>query len=1226
MTASAVLIGRSAALLRQDEAAAALECAEEALDEIRASFVPEKASEISALCACADAFAALGQAEKSLSSATEACTLSKNLGDELVQASSLLTLAKVHLLADKDAVVALAVLRERGVTLGEMALILSLAQNGKANRSQVEEARRKENRWHEAFLLLSVSLASLPKAGPAAVAVAEFLRAAKQLGLVDGGSYEPGSSIRRLYECGGSAQELYELARCRDAAKKSGDRQRAGWALLDIASAKLSQKPSCQVAEADEALTIFSSLGLKSCVAAAQLEVSRSRLGLRPVEALQAAQASALAFKELHSVSGESAAQSASALAHLALGQVPEAIASASAAEENARKGGLRRNTAEALLTASSCHLAAGEQGRALQDALEAAAILREVGDSRGEAFALLFEVASAYMAKMEGDLALKVASAGLRLLRSAEDLLGEALALKATANIHIERGDTEPALRLLQEVITICHDTGNVLDEVEGHAAVARIRLSRNEAEEAESSAQAGLALAKEAGNKLAEARALLCLSKALALKDLPKAAETADAAAVLFKTLGDRQGHLQALRASCVAGCQQGAAGAAAAAVKAEQVIKEMTASDLQAAGEAHLEASHALVLAARADQASKSASAALTIFRQLGHTKAEAMALRSLAHADRARGRPEEAAKAIVEIVSLFKRRGDVQGQANATGELAKAYLEGGLPKEALSEVGEARLLFQRLGKATSKEGMLLIDVGIPAHMALDDPPKAVALAEEAVNIFRSLANRLGEAQAFQASVKVCVQKGDLNSALQVARQSCAVLARARLTREEAEAHHVTAKVHLVRLEPREAVASAAQALTLLRRPGDEKSRVDVLETASWAHSMAAEPEGAVGAADEAVAICRRIGDRRRLVTSLQTLAEAQLVKATFRKAMDTVTEALALCRQADFEPRFEAHLLQASSLAKLGIAERDPQAPSRQKHVKEALQEAKAAAGVLCRCGDRRAEAEAYWCLAKANLEAGNVDSAAEDSVKAFKSYATLRDGSGAGWAALLLASTCLRSKGRQQSAEVSHLVQEEITIPDVKQALDAVLNAHSTFRRINDEEGQEAALQLLAEIRATRDGAMQGLPQDMPRPRPLPAAFSTPPPSQAVSEYRVLVGARYPPCRTGFILAKPALLDLEDIEPSSENKPALLQKAAKPDAEPALKETAPRSALASLDNWDKRFDRKVWHNVKATTSGLWEYPDMGQPEQNVHSAEFVNSWLEELLAPEHLKDE
>jgi len=1229
MSTAASLVGRSTALLRQDEPESALECAQEALDAARKEGT-DKAVEVSALCASAEACIAMGEASRAAEFAKEANALAKAACSKLLEASSLLVVAKTELLGHKEARGALAALRDVGATWGETAVLLALAEDAaKASgaescaRRWIEEATSQGDRWQEAFGLLTIAVAAMPEA------VSAFLSSAKQLGVLPGAAYEAISAVQRLHSFGGSVRDLEESQRRLEVAMKAGDRQKQALALLDVGAAKFSRRASAQVTEVGEAVSQLERLGCRDGAAAAKLEASRLRLAAgRPVEALKEARAAASAFKDLGNLAGDAAAQSACALAHLALGQIPEAVAAASTAPHGLAERGLRRECANALLAASQVYLAGGERDRALQVGLEAAAVLRDVGDSRGEAFALLREVAASYVAMKEVDSALQVASAGLRLLRAAEDLPGEVNALQATARIHLSRGDTEPALRILQEVLGLCKDSQDYLEEADTQAMVAQVYMARSEGREALAAAQAGLEAAKKHGDTYAEARALLAVAKVLkASKDCAAASEEARKSLALFQKLGDRSGELQALSFTWAAQTGWGAKEAGMALKQANKAF--LAAGDMQAAAEALLEAASADLAAGLSESSADLAHSAVDLFRKMDHTKGEVEALREAISAELASGRQENAVKIAVEVVSLFKRRHDVHGQAESTSRLAKVYLECGQPKEALSEVGESRLLFQKLAGPQSGEAAVLLDIGVHAHIMLNDPPRAVAMAEEAMNLYRRLGDRAGEAAALQASAKVCVQKGDNSSAIQAARQSVAVLARARLAREEAEAHQVMARVHLVRLEPREAVASAAQALTLLRRPGDEGHRVEALEVASWAHSMGLDPSGGIGAAEEAIALCRRIGGARRLATSLQALAEAQLVKREYAAALTTSAEALKLARELGDDGMLEARLLELSSYARIGRSQEKKK--GLMASPKQALIEAKDAAQTLDATGDRRLQAEAKYLLAKAHLQVGNGEAAQNEAHKAYEYYGTLRDGSGAGWSALLISACCLKSPARLMTASAA--VGQEMSIPAPAHALAAALVAHSTFRRIGDEEGEEAALKAIADVRALQEGASENtLECDIPRPRPLPSAVAASAPSVEVNPYHELVGARRLPFRTGFVLPKPEVFPLDatvsGTEEEAKGRPSpvsnLLENFRRPEAEAR---PAARSALASLDNWENRFDRKAWHNVKATMSGLWEYPDMGgKPEPNVlMSAEFVNGWLEGLLAPERVDD-
>lgn len=735
----------------------------------------------------------------------------------------------------------------------------------------------------------------------------------------------------------------------------------------------------------------------------------------------------------------------------------------------------------------------------------------------------MLHEVASAYVFRKEVDSALNVASASLRLLRAAEDLPGELAALKATAELHLCRGDTEPALRLLQEVISLSHDSGDVADEVDAHVSCARLRVLRCEAPEATLSAEAALKAAK---GEMAEAKAVLGMAKVLAAKEEMKAArEAAQKAAALFKQKGYASGEFLALDLAWQCSVPAEAIKLAQQSAQAFQ-----RSGDLGSAAQAQLSAARHALRGEAAEEAAGAAEKALQIFRELKHTKGEAEALESLSAAEAARGRPSGSIKAAVDVVALYTRRGDLRGQAEATCRLAKVYLDLGMLKDALSEVGEARLLFQRLPPQL-EEAQLLLDVAIPTHVAMEDPPKAVALAEDAANICRSLGDRVGEAKAFKACAKVCVQKNDTKSALQASRQAAAVLSRARLAREEAEAYHLTAKLHLLRLEPREAVSSAAQALTLLRRPGDEDEKAAVLVTASYAHGMAMEYDGAVGTASEAVDLCRRTGNKRRLKMAMHALAEGYLIKGDYGQALDLAEEA-----HKDAQDKIlEARLLEVSCYARLGWS--SSKKKGLRATVRDMLLKAQAASAILVAAGNKRQEADAKFLMGKVQLQAGNVHAAINEVTKAYDAYGALKDGQGVGWTGLLYAACLLRSPAKLVAGRESAVTSKEIEIPQYDGALHSALVAHSTFRRVGDEEGTEAALKVVNEIRSLQEGPEKSLHKDMPRPRPLPPAFSSAP-TAVVHPYHELVGGRQLPFQVPDLQVPPPEAETEAEKPSA----------------------------------------------------------------------------------------
>ncbi|CAE7541524.1 unnamed protein product, partial [Symbiodinium pilosum] len=144
---------------------------------------------------------------------------------KLSKAVALLALVKAQLMSHQASKDALSVLREIGATWGETALLLGLAQEGAKEAGQaaalLDQAKRKKNRWQEAYALLVTVLGSLPKGAPVATAIANFLTFAKQHGVYVGAT-DAASGIRRLHCYGGTMQDLEDIHDRLGAASKSG--------------------------------------------------------------------------------------------------------------------------------------------------------------------------------------------------------------------------------------------------------------------------------------------------------------------------------------------------------------------------------------------------------------------------------------------------------------------------------------------------------------------------------------------------------------------------------------------------------------------------------------------------------------------------------------------------------------------------------------------------------------------------------------------------------------------------------------------------------------------------------------------------------------------------------------------------------------------------------------------------------------------------------------------
>ncbi|CAJ1377293.1 unnamed protein product [Effrenium voratum] len=190
---------------------------------------PEQVAEMSALCSCVEAYVALGDATKAEFRADEACSLAKAFSGTLREAAPKLALVKSKLLGSKEGTDAMALLREIGATWGETALLLGLAKDATKDtakaRAALEQAKLKQNRWLEAFALLTLTLALQPKGSPGATAVDEFLALAKRHG-IHVGEADAASSIRRLQGSGSTTQDLQEISMIDSAPQPSSGRGR----------------------------------------------------------------------------------------------------------------------------------------------------------------------------------------------------------------------------------------------------------------------------------------------------------------------------------------------------------------------------------------------------------------------------------------------------------------------------------------------------------------------------------------------------------------------------------------------------------------------------------------------------------------------------------------------------------------------------------------------------------------------------------------------------------------------------------------------------------------------------------------------------------------------------------------------------------------------------------------------------------------------------------------
>jgi DNA-binding SARP family transcriptional activator/Tfp pilus assembly protein PilF len=156
------------------------------------------------------------------------------------------------------------------------------------------------------------------------------------------------------------------------------------------------------------------------------------------------------------------------------------------------------------------------------------------------------------------------------------------------------------------------------------------------------------------------------------------------------------------------------------------------------------------------------------ALTIYRDIGDRRDEALAANNQAFCYLALGRYDEAVTALLRALELQREAGRRYGEGVALCNLVEAYVELGRYDEAIASSQEALAVIREVGSVRD-EGYALCNLG-RAHLELGRSAQAADLFQQALAIHRAAGNRYGEAQVLQQLGNVHARAGRTTEALE------------------------------------------------------------------------------------------------------------------------------------------------------------------------------------------------------------------------------------------------------------------------------------------------------------------------------------------------------------------------------------------------------------------------------------------------------------------------
>lgn len=571
-------------LLARERPERALQAAEEAMKMYREQ--EDRAGEAQMALQTTKVLVEREEFRKALSAAQGAVALFREAGDAAGELSALQAAVDAH------------------AARGDHAMVLE------SSKEVLEKCRFLQDPASEATLLQRVCEVYLEQGGKEnAEVVARTAKQAHSLARAAGdlnGETAALAALARSHLAASRPQEAVEVAkeavRC---ASESGERRSQITALQAFGKISLNLGHSFDALEASkEAIEYCRFEGLANQEAACLATLVAARLAnAEPSEALRAAKEAHDRARRLGNPRAEAASLEAVASVCLHIKAPAEAIQALDGAQLHYKKLKDKKREGAVVGLAVKAQLLAGDAAAALRAAKEARALARELRDRKAEAEAL--DAASqVHLAKRDYNEALDCAKSMASLY---DELQEDKLAAKAKqllTSVYLAKGDARAAIDIGEDAVATFQKLDEPASEAVAQHLCAQAYLQRHHDDE-RSRQQNGLGRTSYLSQDPAEA------------------VRSAQRARALFKQLGNLTGELEVMDTLARAHIRKGEA-KEGLRVAEDFLAAAKKARDKPAEANALLVSSSALASNGRLSEALRSAEAARSLYRDLGHAE--------------------------------------------------------------------------------------------------------------------------------------------------------------------------------------------------------------------------------------------------------------------------------------------------------------------------------------------------------------------------------------------------------------------------------------------------------------------------------------------------------------------------------------------------------------------------------------------------------------------------
>jgi tetratricopeptide (TPR) repeat protein len=200
-------------------------------------------------------------------------------------------------------------------------------------------------------------------------------------------------------------------------------------------------------------------------------------------------------------------------------------------------------------------------------------------------------------------------------------------------------------------------------------------------------------------------------------------------------------------------------------------------------------------------------------------------------------------------------------------------------------------------ERTGDAASRAVTYRL-AGAIGCRGIRDYGQAHAYLMTALDLYRELGDRIGEARTHQHLSIICEELQRLPDARDHCEQALMLLQQAGHRPGEAQALNALGWMHILLGEPQQGRALCRQALTLCRELGERFSESHTLDSLGYAEHLLGRHQAAAACYDQAISLAREIRYRFQKAETLIHLGDTRLASANPHSARQAWVEALAI----------------------------------------------------------------------------------------------------------------------------------------------------------------------------------------------------------------------------------------------------------------------------------------------------------------------------------------